>query len=464
MRRNAVEKTLLKWYDLDGKWAQLRVETITNPSVDPVTVSQRTSSECQMRGLLKYGLRMQPKREGGRRLLGSFVHEGIDAINRRSQEIFAAAQYSDGFTDDDIVSMIVAAGSAVDALAAAHRAKIRSDGLFDPNADTTLSEIDDSSAFAKNICNRYVGHWYSDRMRDDDASPHNLIPVASEITLTIRIHDANGNPTRYTHTGKLDRVFFDIGANCFVLSDTKTSSIALSEWRRSHEYTPQLWSYAVMFWRATGQVPRYFVDDMISTQSRPLELHELPRNQDGSLSKSAGLPRCLSSTWQDAINEQIALVDKRNAEIDEANKTAKSPKPHIEVKEWYFDALRELKHAESEGRWFMRVVRGISAEELRRAEAEMLADAKKAEKQRKRIKRVCAEMEIETPKTANQIARVVEMIPIAERMRSTSLCHSFGRPCDYLEFCRKPCASTAELFDVSSTAHVELATTTEDAE
>lgn len=430
MKRNAIQKREIAFTRL-GVADSITISTVTNPSVEPVTVSQRVSSECQMRGLLRYGLLLRQRHEGGRRLLGSFVHDGVDAIHEASRD------YPDGYNTAAILALADRSQLAIDAKRNAMAAETKKNGaLFDPNrSNTTVAEIMELADLARDICNRYIWQWFGSDPFEVDLTAHNLSCVASEITLTIRIHDAHGKPTKYTHTGKLDRVFADARGQ-FAISDTKTSSMPLPTWKASHEYMPQLWSYAVMFWRATGEVPAYFLDDMISTKDRPLAAHELPRNKDGTLSKT-GLPRTLASVWQEVIDEEKAAGR--------------------EMKDWYFDALRDLKHAESEGRWFLRVVRPISMSELVRAEAEMLADAKKAEKQRKRIAKVKAELGIDRVQTPEQVSEVVAYVPIAERMRSTSLCHAFNRPCDYLDFCRKPCTSTADLYRISDTAHAELA-------
>lgn len=438
VKKNQLATTQTEYVELGGLPKKVTITTIENPGVPPVTVSQRTSSECAMRGLLRYGLLLRPKHEGGRRLLGSFIHDGIDAIHAEAKSQIDNGLYQETL-EFSLGELVFAANTAIDGVRASKHAEARKSGLFDPsgNAPTTI-EIEESADRAKEICTRYVAQWYAtahDLDDDSTASAHDLITVASEITLTIRLHDEHGHPTRYTHTGKLDRVMVDkLGQ--FAISDTKSSVTPLSQWKTSHDYVPQLWSYAVMWYRATGIMPKYFVDDMISTKDRPLLAHELPRNKDGSFSKTAGLPRTLAVEWQRAL--------------DEAKATG------AEMKEWYFDTLRDLKRAESEGRWFMRVVRPMPAGELARAEAEMLADAKAAAKQRRAIVKARG-YNITPAQTPEEVAAVVNAIPIAERMRATSLCHTFNRPCDYLDFCRNPCASTAALYRVSDTAHAELA-------
>lgn len=437
-KKNQLSTERIEYTDLNGSADSVTITTIVNPGVPPVTVSQRTSSECAMRGLLRYGLLLRPKHEGGRRLLGSFIHDGVDAIHAEAKSQIDSGLYGENL-EFSLGELVSAANTAIDAARATKLAEARKGGLFDPsgNAPTTI-EIEESANRAREICARYVAQWYAtahDLDDDQTASAHDLITVASEITLTIRLHDEHGRPTRYTHTGKLDRVVVN-RLRQFGISDSKTSVTPLAQWKASHDYMPQLWSYAVMWYRATGIVPTYFVDDMISTKDRPLLAHELPRNKDGSFSKTAGLPRTLAAEWQRAL--------------DEAKATG------AEMKEWYFDTLRDLKHAEAEGRWFMRVVRPMPVGELARAEAEMLADAKAAAKQRRSIAKARG-YNITPATTPEEVAAVVNAIPIAERMRSTSLCHTFNRPCDYLDFCRNPCASTAALYRVSDTAHAELA-------
>lgn len=470
-KKNQLSTTRIEYTELSGSTDAVTITTIVNPGVPPVTVSQRTSSECAMRGLLRYGLLLRPKHEGGRRLLGSFIHDGIDAIHAEAKEQIDNGAYQENL-EFMLGELVFAANTAIDGVRATRLAEARKSGLFDPsgNAPTTI-EVEESANRAKEICTRYVAQWYTtahDLDEEQTASAHDLITVASEITLTIRLHDEHGRPTRYTHTGKLDRVMVNrLGQ--FAISDTKSSVTPLGQWKASHDYMPQLWSYAVMWYRATGIVPKYFVDDMISTNDRPLLAHELPRNLDGALSKSAGLPRCLAVEWQRAIDmlagERDAMIAEVEAlvsgtvidtatakEVEAKRKRADALAP----KEWYFDTLRALKHAEREGRWFMRVIRPMPLGELARAEAEMLADAKAAAKQRRSIAKARG-YSITPASTPEEVAAVVNAIPIAERMRATSLCHTFNRPCDYLDFCRNPCASTAALYRVSDTAHAELA-------
>lgn len=384
---------------------------------EAITNSERSTSTCPVRWLLRYGIGVDAPARSAPLSLGNLIHSALDKV------------WAEVHTTSDLQGRDTRPFEEITKRCDAMRKQIRS-GIIDPNLPVlTCEQIDEDEARAKEIIRRYMAHYQDDQIR----------LLVCEQAYSAKVKTPQGRrSTKTSYAGKIDKVVrFGDDPRLWVV-DHKSTSKDLQSWAREHTYTSQAPTYAWLLKEATGMEVAGSVHDLIST-SPFVRAEDFKRNKDGRLSKS--------NAWQRTDLKEVQKAFAQDAQAGLAQ-------------DWFAEVEAEVRASNGMDKWFSRHFQTVTPEELERTERELYAKGTEIRRWREMcqdLRKHVIEAEASGDRRAFQSA-LVDAFRSAmwEFTRNQTVCFNYGRACSYFNFCSNPCLDSTGDLMLRRAVHAEL--------
>lgn len=389
-----------------------------------ITNSERSSAVCPQLWLLRYGLALRPKGRVRTLDVGSFVHDGLealfDSVNSGSH------------------SPLMNATQAIKASKEKEIERVKSDMpdgyMFDPSASympEDVEKIEEAATTAIRLVMAYHHHWSNDWFAIE----------LNESTLRSAIVTPSGRAsTRTCYGGKVDKVV-KYGGRRFII-EHKTTSRDLSAWVELNRRSQQALGYHYLLQRNGAEVDG-IIFDLIQSKP-PKSWDSLTALKDGSrLSKQAGLPWVTARDFAFAVfnlhgqNDQCRLPNTGDKDADDRAYISmvvnSSKKP--EAIEWYLSTYDDLMARDKSGHWFRREVVLFEKSEADRFATELYHDATRIRRWKETTKPYRDKIASADP---SQLPELVESALAnigADFPRQPSVCWRYNSLCRYASLC-----------------------------
>lgn len=382
-----------------------------------ITNSERSTAACPQRWLLRYGLGLRPTETAPALFLGTLVHAGIEAL----------ASTISGANSPRAWSRF-RAFAAIEREAEVWRVETEKSRSTFFGASLSVEEVDALSTLvsaAKRLLEGYFARW-----RDDE----DWTLVLNEKSFEVRLRKPRTRgriPALFA--GKVDRVI-ERGGRLWLV-ETKTSSVALSEWVERNRRNPQVASYALAL-REQGIEVAGVIFDLVNSKA-PKSAEELEVLKDRSrLSKPAGLPHTTAAEFLRAVTMLGQTLDS----VD-----------------WYREKHRLLVDRDLSGFWFLRETILFDERDLLRSRSELEVSLRKIGSWRVLVDRLRANLGIDGLDGDEEMVEVLERTE-TDFPRESSLCWQYNRLCSYAALCSSHRAEDLLRFRRSTSAngHDEL--------
>lgn len=379
-----------------------------------ITNSERSTAACPQRWLLRYGLGLRSTETAPALFLGTLVHAGIEALSSPLSTRNTPRTWSRFLAFD-----------AMERAAATWREeteKSRSGFFAAPLSVEEVETLSHHILTAKRILEGYIARW-----RDDEDWKVVLNEEAFEVRL--RKPRTRGRiPALFA--GKVDRVI-ERGGRLWLV-ETKTSSVALSEWVERNRRTPQTASYAIAL-RERGVEVAGVIFDLVNSKP-PKRAEDLEVLKDRSrLAKPPGLPYTTGSEFWQAVSMLGQTLDS----VD-----------------WYREKHRLLVDRDLSGFWYLRETVLFDDRDLLRTRAELEVSIRKIGAWRILVDRLRRSLDLEGDEEAIEVLERTQ----TDFPRESSLCWQYNRLCSYAALCSSHRAEDLSRFRRSTSAngHDEL--------
>ncbi len=427
-----------------------------------ITNSERSTAACPQRWLLRYGLSLRTEGRVYCLDVGSFVHEGLEALFESYESIHLAA-YEDMYK----LPLVDAVDAIDNALATINRNRLAevcrikgsvtsSDGTFDPTASHVdpgdIELVNDAATTAIALLKGYHSRWQNDlftTIRNES--------IVKTMTIT-----PNGNrSTRTGYTGKVDKVVEYRGR--LFLMEHKSTSTPLDEWLEKHRRSAQARSYAFAL-RAEGIDVEGVIYDLIQSKP-PRPWGELGVLKDGSrLAKPKGLPWTTAALFAEAVMflhgsfGSFDWVDGTQGCIRAIIDAHKKP----ESVEWYADVYARLAARDADGFWYRREVELFEPGEIDRTASEIYTDATKIRRWKERTKPYRDDILAAAPQDVPAMVEdaLHEIGHEFTRQAQEPICWQWRRLCPYASLCHSHSMHDVNSFRIERApgGHAELVT------
>lgn len=368
-----------------------------------VTNSERKTTMCQHLHFLKYGLALSaPYSPRTQEVLfqGTVFHEAMELYHSTNEDPLKAAQD--------------------------HTEAIRMEAQEEMDFNTPEEEVVvDITNAVDDMLQRYHQKW----------SHWDWRQVLSEERLSawVRSPTTGKRSTRTRFAGKLDLLVEMEGE--YWLVEHKTTSIQLDKWVQTKTYDAQAPTYAWLVKENLGVEVKGIIYDLVHTKP-PKPASSFKTTQKGDrLRKTNGVPFTTAAIFRQALHNHGFT------EFDQ---------------EWYGEALDAMEEREREGFWFKRHVHVFTKAELYRASQELYqvgTYCRRVSDQTSQMRAVLRETsEEEKP---SMVSEMVQRFGY-EYPRNPSVCHMYGRPCEFMELCKSQSVDAAAELRVRNSRHSEL--------